>query len=151
MILKKGNMWDEWSDVKIFTGNATIKNNGALVMGRGAAKEAKSIFPNCDVAFGSLITHYTRNFAGPYGILIHPDRSNPILCVYQVKWNYYDSAELDLIRFSTGMLDALLHMDWRYKKVSMNFPGIGWGGLERDLVMPIIRNLPDNLTIWEYR
>jgi hypothetical protein len=35
-------------------------------------------------------------------------------------------------------------------KIAMNFPGIGWGGLNRLEVLPIISSLPDNVEIWEY-
>ncbi|MEK6860596.1 MAG: hypothetical protein AABY07_01375 [Nanoarchaeota archaeon] len=48
MILVKGNMWDELGKAELIlvTANSNIKKNGALVMGAGAAKEARDRFPD---------------------------------------------------------------------------------------------------------
>ena len=60
---KHGDMWDSYDDVNMFciTTNNAIKKNGALVMGRGIAKEAKDRFPGLDLRLGSLITHHGDN------------------------------------------------------------------------------------------
>ena len=155
MKLKQGDLWkDSAATVKLFTANSTLNRNGSLVMGRGAAAEAKRLFPHCDRAFGSLIRGggYAdgHNFIKPYGILIHPDRHSPILAAFQVKYHYADRAEMDLIGYSAAFLEKYLNRDWREHQVAMNFPGIGYGGLQRDAVLPIIQRLPDNLEIWEY-
>lgn len=44
---RTGNMWTVWDEVDFFviTTNSTIKQNGAVVMGRGIAKQVRGYFP----------------------------------------------------------------------------------------------------------
>lgn len=57
MILRKGEMFDSllFCDVLIVTGNSTLKSNGAVVMGRGAAMQMRDRFKDIDKEFGALI------------------------------------------------------------------------------------------------
>lgn len=149
MITRNGDMWYSPADLRIFTGNATIKKNGALVMGRGAAKEALFRFPGCDKVFGDLITapHATTDDAPRhYGLVLHPVLP---LGIFQVKRHYSMPAELEIIAFSVKKL--IEHCAQNPKlRVSMNFPGIGWGSLARADVLPLVERLPDAVTVWEY-
>jgi len=153
MNLKRGNMISLHApayDVIVVTGNATLKQNGALVMGRGAAKSARDIFSGCDLDFGRLIKHHrdTCMIDEPYGLLYLPSRK-PILGLFQVKWHYMNQAELSLIEFSTRKLEILANADWQKYRIALNFPGIGNGGLSRELVWPFVKTLPDNIDVWE--
>ena len=42
-------------DIYLFTGNPIVKANGAIVMGRGAAKQVRDTFPGIDKVFGEEI------------------------------------------------------------------------------------------------
>jgi hypothetical protein len=56
-IFKTGDMWTAFDEATLFllTTNATIKRNGALVMGRGIARQARDRFPGLDAALGKQI------------------------------------------------------------------------------------------------
>ena len=43
-------------EVFLFTGNPVIKKNGAIVMGRGAAREIRDHYPGIDLSFGTILT-----------------------------------------------------------------------------------------------
>lgn len=148
MILKRGNLWHSGADLICVTGNATIRNDGCLVMGRGAALEAQNKYPGINMEFGTMIMKAQRaNGSTVYGMLIAKRETKPDLGLFQVKHHFKDKAELGLITESVRYLD-LLSSD--YKLVAMNFPGIGWGGLDRADVLPLLKKLPDNVEIWEY-
>lgn len=145
MILEKGNMWDVCGDHEYFliTTNSYIRGDGALVMGRGIAAQAKSRWPHLPLAFGERIEHL-----GVYGLLFH----EMALCdsdigAFQVKKHYMRDAQTDIIRYSTNMLrlHAWAHLEARY---DLNCPGIGYGRLDYSEVHEIIRVLPDNVHIW---
>lgn len=47
-------MWSAYDDADLFliTTNSTLKKNGALLMGRGIARQARDLFPGLDLALG---------------------------------------------------------------------------------------------------
>jgi len=145
MKIQHGDMWKTGIayDELYVTGNATIKNNGELVMGRGAAREAALRYPYLAAYFGSVIGDR------PVYLLIPPsERVN--VGLFQVKHHFQEKATLDLIKHSAMALAvrARLHPAWRF---ALNFPGIGDGGLEYGEVSPIIEwVLPDNVDVWLY-
>ena len=154
MKLRKGNMFESRADVIVFTGNSTVRRDGCLVMGRGAALETQKRFYDSNREFGRLITvhnlHNHPNKQGPYGVLVHSTQIDPSLAIFQVKYRYSDNALVELIEFSTRNLSTWAKTNWKSKQIALNFPGIGWGGLRRDGVLPIIQSLPDNVEVWEY-
>lgn len=136
-----GNVLDYMHcDYFLFTGNSYIKNNGALVMGRGLARSIRDRIPGIDLTIGNLIDHMST-----YGIVFANE-----LGVFQVKHHFKDSASLKLVEYSTHMLRdfALKRPD---KEIYMNFPAIGYGRLNIEHVMPIIECLPDNVNIWRFK
>jgi hypothetical protein len=148
----RGEMFDfstETPDVLLFTGNSTITKAGKLVMGRGAALEAKLRFPGCDKLLGSLALLQSSTSIkdrigfndNPYGILILSLLASPpkILGVFQVKRNFLDHADPSLIMYSVTKLNRLCQSEWKDKKIWLNFPGIGAGGLSREVVWPLIQ------------
>ena len=155
MKLCKGDMFKSGAaDVIVFTGNSTIRRNGCLVMGRGAALEAQMRFYGCSREFGRLLYIYNlHNYPRKnvsYGVLVHSTQVNPALALFQVKERWHDDAKLELIKNSTNMLDNLAKSIWKDKRIALNFPGIGYGRLRRKDVLPIIQSLPDNVEVWEY-
>jgi hypothetical protein len=143
-------MWTTYAaaDLFLITTNATITVRGALVMGRGIARQAKERFPGLDVALGRQIQALCGN-QSIYGLLVSPRWPTAKLSAFQVKRHYSQPASLELIRRSTAALCAWC-ADHPGACVHLNFPGIGNGRLRREDVLPIIAQLPDQVTIWEY-
>jgi hypothetical protein len=71
--------------------------------------------------------------------------------LFQVKYNFKDKASLDLIRASAARLMYELNSRFLFYTVSMNLPGIGYGGLEYDSVFPIISEIfDDRISVYVY-
>lgn len=148
---QRGDMWTAFATADLFliTTNSVIRKDGALIMGRGIAKQARERFPGVAEALGQHILN-TCGSLGEYGLLISPRWPTAKLGAFQVKRHFSQIASLELIRRSTAALCAWCseHPD---ASVHLNFPGIGNGRLRCENVLPIISQLPDQVTIWEYR
>lgn len=145
----------------LITTNATINEQGHLIMGAGAAKIARDKFTGVAKALGQVIQEKAvafsrfehggrsyRVYQPPYGLLVSPGWPEKKLGAFQVKSRFCDDASLDLIAQST---EALLTWAVQHPHVTihLNYPGIGNGRLERGQVKPIISKLPDNVIVWE--
>lgn len=141
-----GDLWDSKDEIILVTTNSFVKKNGELVMGRGAAKEAKELFPDFSLDLGYEITNI---YGKKYGIIIIPyDRYDRLLGAFQVKYNWWEDADLDLIKFSTEILCKEMNENFNDLKCSLNFPGIGNGRLKYDDVLDIVKVLPDNVSLY---
>lgn len=155
MQLEKGDIWRivNETDVFIVTTNATLKKDYRLVMGRGLAKQIRDRIPGIDLELGTRILlgrHYTTSqqfYLVNYLFVLVP--RTPAVGAFQVKEHYESPAKLELITGATQVLIDLA-LSFKDKRFDMNFPGIGNGQLERDVVLPIIVNLPDNVHVWEF-
>lgn len=146
---KLGNMFNELSDLTkndcvLVSTNSYIRNDGNLVMGRGAAKGITEYHPNAPSQFGELI-RLGVNHLGKYGILICECERYSI-GAFQVKYHFKDKASLPLIAFSIKVLNTCALY---YSRVLLNYPGISNGKLTKDEVEPLLRFLPRNVEIWE--
>ncbi len=123
----------------LFTGNAFVKKDGGLVMGRGAAQQVRDTYPGADRWFGARIDRQ----GDEYGVIINPKTG---FGVFQVKTHFKDEASLSLISHSANVLRVVA---WTFPDILFrcNYPGIGNGKLSRDDVEPILdlANLPDNV------
>ena len=129
----------------VVTTNSTIKQNGALVMGRGAARQARDTIKGVDVECGTLITEYGQH----YGFLEvrSPYRENKTgFGIFQVKHLYSDAAELNIISMAVAQLLKYISHNPTVS-IRMNYPGIGNGRLSRAQVEPFLKMLPDNVAI----
>jgi len=136
------------TDLFLFTGNTVVKKNGALVMGRGAAKEVRDSYPNIDKVFGKAITeHPTDNIL--WAPLTDPGHSAPNRFIgwFKVKHHWADNAELALISASVKDLTSFAEKFPKYT-FHMNYPGIGNGGLAIEDVANLLKDLPDNVYIY---
>jgi len=134
----------------VVTTNATVKNNGALVMGRGAALWARDNIPHIDVECGILIDkhydYYQSNHYG-FGVVRDPRREGKVgFGIFQVKNRYYEKADTNLIEYSVECLRRYAEQNADIH-IRMNFPGIGNGKLSRELVEPMLEMLPDNVFV----
>lgn len=136
---------DLWlpADIHIVTTNGTIRNH-SLVMGQGAAKEAKENFPGIQLLCGRTIMNTVHLFDNVwfYGCLL----VTGFFGIFQVKYKWRDKANLNLIVKSVLDLDRLAR-SLSTSSIRMNYPGIGAGGLSKEEVEPLIKRLPDNITI----
>lgn len=147
MITATGNMFSMkgWHFV---TTNNCVTKDGRLVMGAGAAKSMKDIFPDIDLFFARQITRVDNNnnfiYASKYGLLVN---TTTRLGAFQTKYHFKDKSDLELIRYSTAKL-ILFALANPTDTIHLNFPGIGYGGLKKEDVLPIITALPDNVIVW---
>lgn len=143
---KSGDMWSVFDSVDLFciTTNSYIKNNGALVMGRGIAKQAMDRFPGLDLSLGKAVA-----LNQSYFLLVSPRWPNAKLACFQVKFHFRSNAKLELIQCSADALSEWCS-NHPESSVALNYPGIGYGHLTRVQVSPIISELPDSVTIWLY-
>ena len=145
MKLTNGNMWSAYpqADLFLITTNSTLKNNGCLVMGKGIALEAAQRFPALPQKLGIAVARE----GATYGLLIAKNWPTAKIGAFQVKTDWRKPALPELIALSTQML-----IDWCANhpdaQVHLNFPGIGAGGLYAGLVLTIIQELPDTVTVW---
>lgn len=151
MILEKGNMWDVFGKgIFMITTNPIRRNDGAVVMGRGIALEAKKRYPQLPYDFGRQLENgwavMDQQFVGLIGFY----DETPIYH-FMVKDHWREPAKLEIIQNSVR---AIIHDEYlkflEGKRVDLNFPGIGNGKLKREDVLPLLQLLPDNFHVWEY-
>ena len=143
-------MWQEQglADVILITTNQIINSKGALVMGRGAALEAARRYPALPYDLAKRIQPYGNK---PYGVTILAPYSHSKQLqfgAFQVKHHWKDKASLELIEFSTRLLEAIARI-CSHTRFMINYPGIGNGGLTESQVAPIIKSLPDNVYVYK--
>jgi hypothetical protein len=146
-----GELFDSKDSTILITTNSFVKYNGELVMGRGAALQLKTMYPGLAKIFGGMINRYIEiNFDDSYGIFVIVQKmilkGDPqYVGIFQVKHHFKEPASLDLIENSTK---KAIEFFGTTSKVSMNFPGIGYGQLPIEVVLPIVEKLPNNFTLY---
>jgi hypothetical protein len=145
MNLIEGELWvkPDYPGMIIVTTNSTLRRDGSLVMGRGAALEATQRIPGIALECGECI-----RFSGnEYGFLKvrYPMLGRIGFGIFQTKHFWGDPAELSIIQHAVNELGPYVqsHADWQFR---MNFPGIGNGRLKFLDVLPLLQSLPDNVT-----
>ena len=143
MILRKGNLLKRLTeyDCNFITTNSCVKWDGELVMGTGYALQIAKLHTGLPLIFGGMIEQFPEEYhllrAGDFG-------------AFQVKRHYASPAVIALIKQSAHELKEYANMQSE-SLFSLNFPGIGFGGLSREVVLPILQQLPDNVHVWEYK
>jgi len=157
MILERGDMWSVFgkTDLFLITTNPIMRKDGAVVMGRGIAKQVADKFPGLPWDFGRYLQQFSvlhrRPYTGNLGMYGGQD-----IGFFMVKDHWREPAQLSIIEQSVqSMLNAMHYrgipggipprLRW-----DLNFPGIGNGKLKREDVLPLIEKLPDNVHVWEY-
>ena len=123
-------------DLYLFTGNPIRRNDGGLVMGRGAARQVRDSYPGIDQR---IKTHCNITFT-----LI---QNTQWIGWFKVKKHFMDDADLSLIAKSTLMLRQIAthRKDCTFH---MNFPGIGNGRLQLHTVQQVVQQLPNNVLLY---
>jgi len=138
----KGNLWDYLRPMFLLgiTTNGTVKTNGACVMGRGCAFEASQRYPEVPKILGQHIREH--------GNVCWASRELPLF-FFPVKHNWYEMADLELIRRSAEELAEIArHPAKPIYTFVLPRPGCGNGRLRwedvRGVIAPI---LPDNVWV----
>jgi hypothetical protein len=146
MKIQYGEMWDTKADLYLVTANATVDARGRAAMSAGAALEGAIRFNDSVYELGHQIKEYERKHGTrKFGVLLHP--TQPI-GIFQVKWDWWDNADLELIENSAEVLRMLCKGKLKGKEISLNYPGIGFGNRKPEEVEPYITCLPDSVTVW---
>lgn len=165
------------SDLFLTTTNSTVNvRSGALVMGAGHAKQTRDRFRGVDKALAHYVQQNAidrvydktwkdvasfdterggkvyRVFADYY-LLVSENWPKKKLGAFQVKRGFWMGAPewtdlcLQVVNQSAMALKVwcIAHP---YARVDMPFPGIGNGGLDREQVYPLIKDLPDTVYVW---
>lgn len=143
MKLSTGNMFSHPASLILVTTNSYVRDNGTLVMGRGAAAELRRHMPDAEQVFGTKVWSFSpqrRHVQLQYGVIT----SGP-WGIFQVKYHWSKPAIPELISHSVFCLQLIAP---NYQSISLNYPGIGNGGLTRGEVWPLIKGLPNNVTVW---
>lgn len=167
MKLSKTNLWDSESDLICVTTNGCIGTANQLVMGKGSAGEAQKRSAQLAKIAGNAIIDSGSSLrvgsAGTYDVFLYgfitvefiENPGNPFgqsisrLGLFQTKLLYSKQSLLSVIGFSTTLLNCYLRVR-KNISIAMPFPGIGYGKLRRQDVLPIIKELPDTVIVHEY-
>lgn len=133
-------------DLYLFTGNRYITAKGKLVMGRGAALQCRDVYPGVDKDLADKISK--GKLSPNYFVKFTQLDKDQYLGAFQVKNNFADKAELEIIKRSTYILKWFA-IDKPHLNFHMNFPGIGYGGLPYESIIPIVQELPDNVILYK--
>jgi len=153
MNLIKGDLWQEvaTADLILFTANSSLDRYGRLVMGAGSAMEAQQRWPDLPARIGADLREW--GMVNDEYLLWLPDSMNdpkPYVGAFQTKRQWFRKSNLHLIARSCDALAEELtgSRSWA-KRVAMPFPGIGFGGLQREKVLPLLSCLPDSVFVYE--
>lgn len=139
----KGNLWkyhDTLFRIICITTNCFVKKDGTGVMGRGCASEACLRIPGIEKLLGA---HIKANGEQPgylrRGVIAFP-----------VKYNWWEQADLELIRRSATWLAQEAGRKPEFTFI-LPRPGCGNGRLSYSEVQPILVDLlPDNVHVIDF-
>ena len=143
MIEIEGDLWDylKYPDsVVCITTNGFIKKNGEAVMGRGVAAQAKDRFPELPVKLGKKIKRYGNRvqvILDRGGMAKKSVSSFPKIVAFPVKYNWWERADLDLIRISAKQLRKMAR-EWDGLHFYLPRPGCHNGRLNWEDVRPVL-------------
>lgn len=160
MEVVEGDLWSEVgkADLILFTSNADLDSKGELVMGRGAALEAKQRWPHLAKVLAEA-TGGKREYGLAWARGMETGSKTHLGCL-QVKRSWRDPADLKLIDWSAGKLAAALSKwlenpehEGKEMRVAINYPGIGkgTGGLSEEDVAPLLEKHFGNLPVVFYK
>ena len=120
-------------DAVCFTSNGVVRSDGKLTMGAGIAKEFANRWPRIPATFGTLV----KSGGNKVHVL---NFYKPNIVSFPTKYHWRGQSDLELIRKSAmELVDEANKFSWR--KVGLNFPGIGMGGLNKNEVREVIKNV----------
>lgn len=165
MNIEIGDIWDKFGivDAICITTNGFVKSNGAAVMGRGIASQAKEKFPGIDLKLGYFINSYGNIPGAIYkdvktSIVSFPVKPmsrfirnlNEVVSHQRLNFKIGDKvpgwalkADLELIEDAAYMLPILAD-SYNWDNIVLTKPGCKNGELSWDVVRPILENRLDS-------
>ncbi len=146
--IRFGELWSELgnADLILVTANGVVDGRGRLIMGAGAAKQARDRFPGLDKWAGQGLRPLREFDKVIYGLMLSPFYSGKTqIGLFQVKYHWKQPASLSLMRVSALRLKR---WDRSYGRIVMNAPGVGLGGLAIHRVLPMLTILPRNVILY---
>lgn len=146
MIELEQDLWEVPADARCITTNGYRKKNGAAVMGRGCAYEAKTLIPGIDRFLG----HKLGAIGNHVHFLINHDIYGDIYS-FPVKHHWRHNADWGLVKRSTKELIAIAD-EMSYPKIVIPRPGCGNGNLdwEMDVGEFMFDHLDDRFIVVHY-
>ena len=137
----QGNLWNVECDLRVLTTNGMIRKDGACVMGRGCAYEAKKRFPGIEFRLGKLLREHGNRVMrlGRYGV----GEARTMICSFPVKHHWKQEADLALIRRSAEQLVTVADK-FGHERILIPRPGCGNGKLSWADVRPILAEILDD-------
>ncbi|KKN69263.1 hypothetical protein LCGC14_0442580 [marine sediment metagenome] len=140
------NLWDSNADIIVITTNGATRKDGAAIMGRGVALQAKQRYPGIEHVLGRLIRENGNHVSLITGNI-------PKIVSFPVKHHWRERADLKLINQSVielvQLVDRGTSFFQKYLTVALPRPGCGNGRLRWEEVRSIIRLiLDDRFTIY---
>lgn len=139
MIEFHGDLWKAPADWRIITVNGTVKRNGEAVMGRGCARQASLRYPELTWELGQMLK------SKPSAVFVFAHHK---LITFPVKYEWYQKADLQLIKRSVSELLEIIETQYVY---AMTRPGCNNGKLDWHDVKPLVEILPNNVHVWDLR
>ena len=144
MTIKKGNLYTkenkEHYDLIGFTANSVIRKDGNLVMGAGSAKTVKDAYENSPKVFGERIKDKS---------VFHIEIVKELkLLALQTKIDWKDDSDINLVKESLNKLFTYATENPNLK-IAIPFPGISNGNLKKETITPLLKNIPNNIDVWE--
>ena len=142
----KGELFDLYGKVDLFcvTTCSYIKVDGNLAMGRGSALQLLQQEPDINRRAAVLLGNKQKSLYG----LLFMQYPKQLIGLFQTKFHPYYDSSFACIDKATTMLSKWA-TDNPTKVAVMPFPGIGNGRLEKADVVVLIKNLPNNVHIYE--
>lgn len=142
MLEIKGNLWDFFGKenyVICITTNGCVKTNRKAVMGKGCAAEAAARFPFLARRLGDLVLNV--------GNKVHDlFPKSMVMLSFPVKHNWWEKADLDLIRESSTRLQQIAN-EYSKRIFILPRPGCSNGRLNWEDVKPILINMSNNIWV----
>jgi len=126
----RGNIWECNNDVIVIPTNGFIKKNGSAVMGRGLALQASKKYPKLSEDLGVLLKEDGDK-------VYYLPQGEQMLVTFPVKYNWWENADLALIRQSASQLSNMFTESYG-SKVCLPKVGCGNGKLNWEDVEPIL-------------
>lgn len=138
MIEVTGDMWEYNANIKLITTNGFVKRNGEAVMGRGCALEFARRYPDAKATLGQRL----QDFGNQVNFLFYRDGVD--YYSFPVKHNWWEVADLELIRQSTLEMADILTEVYFEEEVKVLLPRPGCGNGQRDWdteVKPLLNSI----------
>jgi hypothetical protein len=135
MIEEFGDIWKMHGSARVITTNGVVRKDGACVMGRGVALQAKERYPGIEFALGEII-----RIKGNHVFTLMSEEGDTFFS-FPVKHHWRDRADLDLIRRSA---EEIMEAKFGRERILMPRPGCGNGGLTWEEVKPVIAPILDD-------